>query len=248
MYAPSYENEVVLLFGMLLSHLNEKFVIDEYPGSFPDCIAKWNGKDVGIEFEVNLSDFFAHHHDLDPDISKCNLIICWKNDRGVDKLEIGNQKIEVRELSRWLTKIREEKGLAFVLKPDEPKYPPRDQWSKDDFFKQLSQSVDDEKYRLVDALYKFTESNPQFQVDFGRGHRIPSCMIRRKGMTGAVPVGVEATGRAWVDYRGMPEDIRNEFRRKIDGQKGKLWHPIILKDQKTLDMIKEALKWLAENL
>jgi len=49
-YTPSYENEVILLFGMLMPHLESQFVIDEYNGSFPDCTALRDGKEVGIEF------------------------------------------------------------------------------------------------------------------------------------------------------------------------------------------------------
>jgi hypothetical protein len=51
LYNPSYENEVVLLFGLLMPYLDSQFVIDEYSGSFPDCIALKNGKEIGIEFE-----------------------------------------------------------------------------------------------------------------------------------------------------------------------------------------------------
>ena len=38
-WAPSHEQEVVLLFGLLLPHLDGMSVIEEASDSFPDCVA-----------------------------------------------------------------------------------------------------------------------------------------------------------------------------------------------------------------
>jgi hypothetical protein len=78
-YYPHYENEVVLLFGLLMPHFRNSFVINEYSGSFPDCLALRDGKEIGIEFEVSTIDFTAHRHHEDPDLKKCQLIVCWEN-------------------------------------------------------------------------------------------------------------------------------------------------------------------------
>jgi hypothetical protein len=45
LYEPTYENEVVLLFGLLIPYCKDEFVIDRYFGSFPDCIARRNGEE-----------------------------------------------------------------------------------------------------------------------------------------------------------------------------------------------------------
>ena len=76
LYTPSYENEVVLLFGMLLADLENNYVTDEYPGSFPDCLARRDGEQIGIEFEVNSTDFIKHKHDQNPNLHRCKLIVC----------------------------------------------------------------------------------------------------------------------------------------------------------------------------
>ncbi len=36
LYEPTYESEVILLFGLLIPHFKDDFVIDSYFGSFPD--------------------------------------------------------------------------------------------------------------------------------------------------------------------------------------------------------------------
>ena len=51
-YAPSYEDEVIMLFGMILQNLEDRFEIEEYTDEFPDCSAKMNGKPIGIELEL----------------------------------------------------------------------------------------------------------------------------------------------------------------------------------------------------
>jgi len=57
-YEPSYEDEVLILFSMLIPHFKDRFVIDSYTGAFPDCYATRNGEAVGIEFELLSSHFF----------------------------------------------------------------------------------------------------------------------------------------------------------------------------------------------
>lgn len=76
LYPPDYEAEVVLVFGMLLPHLDDDFVVEEYTGVFADCTARRNGKEVGIEFDVKSSVFKAHGHDEDPSLPTCDMIVC----------------------------------------------------------------------------------------------------------------------------------------------------------------------------
>ena len=58
LYEPACKSDLLMLFGLLMLHLQEKFVIDQYRGSFPDRIAKRNGEE--IEFEIHASIFFVH--------------------------------------------------------------------------------------------------------------------------------------------------------------------------------------------
>lgn len=91
---------------MLIPYLDDEFIIREFntsPG-FPDCFALRNGVEVGIEFEVNSSHFYEHKHHTDPNVSKCNLIVCWKNALGshirvLDK-KGREHEIEILELKR----------------------------------------------------------------------------------------------------------------------------------------------------
>jgi hypothetical protein len=95
-YAPSYEAEVVMLFGMMLPHLKGRFEIDEYNDAFPDCSADLDGTPVGIEFELKASNFRSQKHDLDPRLPNCNLLVCWENDIGQDMLTCEHKETKQR--------------------------------------------------------------------------------------------------------------------------------------------------------
>jgi len=78
-YEPGNEQEVVFLFGMLAQELG--FSVESVQEGFPDCVAnrqlkggRWQR--VLIEFELLSSNFQMHGHD----ITKCDLIVCWKHD------------------------------------------------------------------------------------------------------------------------------------------------------------------------
>ncbi len=78
-HAPINEQGVVYLFGMLSYELG--FIIESIRTGYPDCEGKrriredkW--KKVTIEFEYASSNFKDHGHDS----SKCDVIVCWKND------------------------------------------------------------------------------------------------------------------------------------------------------------------------
>lgn len=47
LYYPTLENEVIMLFGLILPHLQDSFVVDQGDfGVFPDCYALRNSKSV----------------------------------------------------------------------------------------------------------------------------------------------------------------------------------------------------------
>src|SRR3990170_7734046 len=78
LYNPTLDNEVVMLFGLLIPHLPDSFAIEKGDsGTFPDCFAMRNGQRIGIEFELFASYF---NHQNNDNLTKCSLLVCWKND------------------------------------------------------------------------------------------------------------------------------------------------------------------------
>lgn len=91
LHAPTNEQGVVLLFGMLASKLG--FLIEMVRTGYPDCEAKRMGTDgklrkVRIEFE-----FLSSRFDHDPD--ECDLIVCWEDDSNPTDLEVLELKNHV---------------------------------------------------------------------------------------------------------------------------------------------------------
>ncbi|MBN8597433.1 MAG: hypothetical protein J0L78_07135 [Planctomycetes bacterium] len=90
-HAPTNEQGVVLLFGMLARKLG--FLIEMVQTGYPDCEAKRMGADgklrkVRIEFEF-LSSRFDHNPD------ECDLIVCWEDDANPTELEVLELKRHV---------------------------------------------------------------------------------------------------------------------------------------------------------
>lgn len=90
-HAPTNEQGVVLLFGMLARKLG--FLIEMVQTGYPDCEAKRMGADgklrkVRIEFEF-LSSRFDHNPD------ECDLIVCWEDDSNPTNLEVLELKNHV---------------------------------------------------------------------------------------------------------------------------------------------------------
>jgi hypothetical protein len=80
-YGPTSEQEVVVLFALLLPYLPMQFEVDEVREQFPDCLAFRVEPDgtrspVRIEFELYASNFRLHGHDP----NGCDLIVCWEDD------------------------------------------------------------------------------------------------------------------------------------------------------------------------
>ena len=95
-HAPSSEQGVVFLFGMVSEELG--FSIEGVWQDFPDCKAKrtinhitGEQQDVWIEFEPKSRDF-------DHDPKKCDLIVCWKDNW-------PDCPIEVLELSKAIKNL-----------------------------------------------------------------------------------------------------------------------------------------------
>lgn len=250
-YEPSSENEVLILFGMLLPYLDDQFGIDEYTGEFPDCKATHKGRSIGIEFELYSSKFYAHKHHLDPRLPKCDMIVCWKNNLGRNKLKIGEQTIEIYTP---LSKIIDKKGLNGFILNKAPKPGKEGAWTQEEFFVQLKEYVtNDEDYGLFKELYEFCVNNPEFEVIFGKGDKLGTFQVRVKKLGKVIPVGVNANGKAWLTFRDanrswmLPEQIEKEFKNRWKVPETTWWTNIHLKDRETLDKIKTTLEWLAES-
>jgi len=102
-YIPTYENEVVAMFGAIAHEIG--FEIISNRAEFPDCKAnrKIEGsarnryKECLIEFELRSSDFKAHKHPVDG----CDLIVCWEHDWKDCPLEVLELKKTIQPLSGW---------------------------------------------------------------------------------------------------------------------------------------------------
>jgi len=96
-HAPTHEQGVVLLFGMLARELG--FMVERAGPGFPDCDAKrrtddggWEG--VRIEFEFESQNFRLHGHDA----GACDLIVCWEHTWRDCPLEVLELKTEIERL------------------------------------------------------------------------------------------------------------------------------------------------------
>lgn len=242
-WEPSYEGEVMILFGMLLPHLKETVLIKEYIDEFPDCKAEIDGEDVEIEFEVDSRNFYNHKHHEDPRLPKCSMIVCWKNPYN-DVIKPQGHPIKILELS----KVIKEKNLHLILAG--PRRRP-EEWNKEKFLDKLRENVGDgERYRWVKDLVEFCEDRPEFVLALGKGTRKATLgfQIRRwlsEGIGVPTPIQFGADGSFIFDHKGMPDDVERELRRRTREPK-KRWYVIPIKDLETFSMVNEALRWLAE--
>ena len=90
-HAPTNENGVLFLFGILAAELG--FVVMKLQSEFPDCKAMrkidekcW--QEVWIEFEFESRNFLAHKHRPDG----CDLIVCWEHNWEECPLEVVELK------------------------------------------------------------------------------------------------------------------------------------------------------------
>src|SRR3989442_10871795 len=112
-YAPINEQGVVLLFGMICEQLNIK--VEAIRTGFPDAKVidyredPSRGTRKDVEFEFESSGFRRARHP----VSKCDIIVCWKNDwkdcpTELEVIELrnairglkGEEKIAEREISK----------------------------------------------------------------------------------------------------------------------------------------------------
>lgn len=257
LFEPTYEQEVIILFGMLIPYLKDSFIIDKYPDTFPDCFARRNGQEIGIEFEVKASHFYEHHHDTNANLKKCNLLICWENDiprktttRGDIELlnpeTIKGHSIEIMALKKFY----EEKSLKLIL---DGKRPDVERANKERFFEQLKENVDAKKQSWINELYdQVNQRKEDFEVKWGGGERLSTMrfFVKRWNVD---PIYIEGSGRVWLIYQGnpaispwkLPQEVRTMLQQRFKHPKP-TWYTVPLDTQSDLDNIKWALEILAE--
>ncbi len=257
LYAPSYEYEVIMLFGMVLTHLDDKFEIEEYNDEFPDCIARVNGEETGIEFEVKASAFKTHKHHLDPRLPNCSYIVCWENDTGKDSLRLALKEtretveIKIITLSKIVENLEESSDLRFVLNPERPKHP-FSKWNKETFLQQLRERVvDTTEYHLIEELLEFCEKHKELEVVYGAG-KIASLSVRIKRWGRIAPFGAMANGVVYINFKDAnklwvyPQETEDELRKRFNQPPTSYYRNYRVKSAETLTKIREALEWLAE--
>jgi len=257
LYEPTYENEVVLLFGLLMPYFKDDFVVDRYLGSFPDCIARRNGEEIGIEFEVLASDFYGHRHNEHPDLARCKLLVCWKNDlkertvvkNGRSFIIVNGCEIEVLALNEIVAKLRE-KGIVLIVNGERPDI---GRANMERFFKQLEENVDKQKFEWIKELYDEVSQQREFEVKWSGGGTWFTMRFFVKAW-GVDPIAVQGDGKIWIGYTGnpaikpwqLPQETQNALRQLFKRKKER-WHTILLNNREDLNKIKEALKIIAEH-
>lgn len=149
------------------------FVIDRYFGSFPDRIARRNGEEIGIEFEVLVSDLYDHEHDEHPNLVRCKSLVCWRNDLerktvvkdGKSFIIVDGHEIEVMALNNVVAELKE-KGIVLIMYGERPDI---GEANKERFFKQLEENVDKQKFEWIKELYNEVSQQKEFEVKWSGG-------------------------------------------------------------------------------
>lgn len=253
LYYPTLESEVIMLFCLLIPHLEDAFVISEGDsGDFPDCFALRNGKTVGIEFELYASNFERHKHHQHENLDKCDIIVCWENDipntikkDGKDFLSVKGHEIEIISLKKkaeFLGLIRDGERPAVSRKNEES------------FFKQL-ESIKPKNYDLIKQLYTQVKQKEEFEIVWRGGKRWLTMNFKIKKWE-VTPIGVYGNGRVEIGYQGnksifpwweLPNETKKKLYQIFKNPKLKPWHSIPLETQEDLDSINKALRVIAED-
>ena len=101
-YVPTYEQDVVGLFGAVADELGFEILCNR--SAFPDCEARRKAsgprgryKECLIEFELRSGDFKTHGHPVDG----CDLIVCWEHNWTECSVEVLELSKEIKTLPGW---------------------------------------------------------------------------------------------------------------------------------------------------
>ncbi len=257
LYNPILESEVVMLFSLLIPHLRDNYVIEEGDHkTFPDCLAFRNGEDVGIEFEVYSSNFYDHKHDKDEKLTKCNIIICWKNDipKSIERGEkefitVKGHEIEIISLDKIVKGLQKTKSYMFIKKGERPDV---FRVGEERFFEQV-EKIKPKNYSFIKELYDQIKQSEEFTIKWGGGKRWSTmgflvknwgiCIISVYG-NGSVEIGYE--GNPSISHWELPPETKKALQDIFKRYKHK-WHYIPLKTEADLNNIEKALEILGEH-
>jgi hypothetical protein len=253
LYNPALENEAVMLFCLLIPHLEDSYAIEEYSGSFPDCYALRNGQRVGIEFELFASNF---NHENNDNLTKCSLLICWKNDirstikrDGKEFYVVKGHEIEIIALKNEVEKLEKSKNFKFIEHGQRPSI----YRGKERFFEQLKENRP-RRYDWIRELYEKAKQSEDFLVDWGGGEKWLTMRFYVKKWD-VNPISVYGDGSVEISYQGnkaqppwfeLPQETKAELRQIFKNPKQK-WYRVPLEGESDLDNIYRALKVLAEH-
>ncbi len=256
-WEPSYEEEVVLLFGMLLGRLNEAYLIDECSGNFPDCLLKTaDGQhEIRAEFELFSSYFKDHGHNPD----KCDLIVCWEHNWPESPLQVlelsslindKDQEIEILGVTHKFSISN--RPLSLIMKPNERKYK-KTVWDEISFF----QRVPPEKLQFIQRLRHFCKEQG-LGVEYGQGDKVASFKVHfcaPKAPTQAV-FGIDQNCVVWLNFKeeDLTKEIANEFRERLgrliprlkNHLQRKTWPQFKIENEKELLAFEDTISWLAK--
>ena len=156
LFAPGNEKyEVVMLFSMVLPHLNPPMCIKEASDRFPDCtVIRWDAdgpNEMTVEIEKNARDFLAHNHD----IRKCDILVCWENDWDDCPMEVIELKREIRKLP-----------FTMVLRPDDYLYMPT-KGDIETYFQDVDEKSSDTTREEQKKLFNYLKALPGFFANPG---------------------------------------------------------------------------------
>ena len=258
LYEPTYEDEVLILFSMLIPSLRDEYVINRYSGAFPDCFATRNGQEVGIEFELLSSHFFDHGHNESDRLEKCDMLVCWRNNlhTGIIKengkyfLVVQGHRIEVVELRDVVRELQEASGRRLILKGTRPN---ESGANEERFFEQLRENVGQERYALVHELYDRVRKTNDFEIRWGQGKRFSTMRVFvRKWKVDPISIGSDGIativyqGNPSIEYWCLPESAEIQLR-QLFGHKQQKWPSIPLNNRDDYQRMNEALDILASH-
>jgi hypothetical protein len=258
LYEPSKEDEVVMLFGLLMPHIGEfleelglgsRVFIDEWIESPTDCIMEVDGRKLRVEFELYSSNFIRRH-----DLKECDLIVCW-----MDNWKNPPGNVRILELKRVCERLAE-RGLRFIIK-GEPKHPERGTpYTLEEFKEALRSRVGERDFKMLWSFVDEVSKLDGIGLQTGMGKKVPTLGIIIKKLE-VCPLVLEATGRAYIVYYNVnakppkpliPENLAKRIWRMLGEPKtktGKMkeWHYLEASDTAELvEKLKEVVRVLLE--
>lgn len=234
-WAPSYEQEVVILFGMLLPYVESIATIERSTGDFPDCVATTpDGRSLRIEFEVRASDFAQHGHDA----AGCDLIVCWVDDWPDSPVPVLSLRDVVRQHAPWAVQQPERYGGAAAT------------WDERSF---CSRATPAGLAMLEGVKGVVARHGRAFSLVYGSGDTEPTVDVRLLlGGSGTIYC-VFARGRVDVDFtrlsnQGLAGELRERLAPLSEKARTRSWTALPGDTEERRQVLLATLEWLGEAL